>query len=195
MTTNQEQIERRTTTLLVALSARHPETAHHSARVNLLSLQLGRALQLTSDELQALKFGSLLHDIGKLATPDAVLNKPGRLDAQEWEAIRRHPGAGAAILRSLHFPENIAAIVEQHHERHDGTGYPFALPWERISLYAQIVAVTDTYDAITRDRAYRRGECHEVALHEIATWSGKQFNPAIVDAFLQLHRPEHARAA
>lgn len=195
MRSHQEQIalERNTTTLLTALSARHAGTGAHSVRVKQLSLDLGRALELPSDQLQDLKFGSLLHDIGKLATPDAVLNKPGRLDQDEWDQIRRHPSQGAAILRSLNFPETIAKIVEEHHERFDGLGYPFALPWHRLSTNSQIVAVTDTYDAITCDRAYRKGESPAVALHEIASSSGSQFNPAVVDAFLQLHRA--ARAA
>jgi len=189
MKPNSDELEFATTTLLVALSARHPETALHSARVNLLSLDLGRALELPGDQLEALKFGSLLHDIGKLSTPDAVLNKPGRLDDQDWNAIRRHPFDGASLLRSLNFPETIASIVEQHHERHDGTGYPFALPWHMISTNASIVAVADTFDAITADRCYRPGAAPAVALHEIASWSGKQFNPTVVDAFVQLHRP------
>ncbi len=189
MIIDQEQIERATNTLLLALYARHADTADHCGRVYELSLQLGRELQLTSEELESLKFGALLHDIGKLSTPDAVLTKPGPLDDREWEAIKRHPADGAAILRSLHFPGNIVAIVERHHERPDGFGYPFGLKSDEIPITARVVAVTDTYDAITSDRCYRRGECHEVALHEIASCSDKQFDPCVVAAFIELGRP------
>ena len=184
----QEQIEFSTTTLLLALSARNLETGDHCPRVNRLALQLGRALQLRADDLYALKFGSLLHDIGKLRTRDAVLCKPAKLNSDEWEEMRRHPVDGATILRSLNFPESICLIVEQHHEWIDGTGYPFGLKENEISFGARVFAVADTFDAITRDRCYRQGAAVAVALHEISSWSGTQFDPKVVDVLITLSR-------
>jgi putative nucleotidyltransferase with HDIG domain len=192
-----EQLEFGTTSLLCALAARNLETGDHCPRVNRLALQLGRALQLPQEELVALKFGSLLHDIGKLRVPDAVLCKPDKLTADEWEIMRRHPFDGATILRSLNFPEDVCLIVEQHHEWFDGSGYPYGLKDNQISRPARVFAVADTFDAITRDRCYRSGASIAVALHEINSWRDKQFDPYVVDALLRLPLTEdqHKRAA
>ena len=190
MTPTQEQLEFATTALLMALSQRNLETGDHCPRVNRLALQLGRALQLTGDQLNDLKFGSLLHDIGKIRTRDAVLCKPAQLTDQEWEEMRRHPFDGATMLRSLGFPEPVCLIVEQHHEWFDGSGYPFGLKGHQISLPARVFSVADTYDAITRDRCYRKGAAAAVALHEISSWAGTQFDPKVVEALIKLERSE-----
>lgn len=194
MTPTPGELEFAATALLLALSARNLETGDHCPRVARLALELGRTLQLTGDDLYALHLGSLLHDIGKLQTPDAVLCKPDKLDADEWQIMRRHPTAGAAMLRAANFPEAACLVVEQHHERFDGQGYPFNLQRQQISLNARIFAVADTFDAITADRCYRAGAAPAVALHEIQSWSGKQFDPEIVDAFLALHLPTRQSA-
>ncbi len=186
MTPTQEQLEFGTTALLIALSARNLETGDHCPRVNRLALLLGRALQLSGDELNALKFGSLLHDIGKLRTPDAILCKPAKLTDPQWEVMRRHPLDGGTMLRALDFPEPVCLIVEQHHESFDGSGYPFGLAGHQISLGARVFSVADTYDAITRDRCYRKGAASAVALHEISSWAGSQFDPKVVEALIKL---------
>jgi HD-GYP domain-containing protein (c-di-GMP phosphodiesterase class II) len=132
--------------------------------------------------------GFLLHDVGKLAVPDAVLNKPGPLDADEWELMRRHPEKGAKILSTIPFLDRALDIVRHHHERWDGTGYPAGLPGDEIPLWARIFAVVDTVDAITSDRPYRQGRPLEVALEELRAGSGSQFDPGCVDAFMRLDR-------
>lgn len=180
------ELEFGTTSLLIALAARNLETGDHCPRVNRLALQLGRVLRLPSADLYALKFGSLLHDIGKLKTPDAILRKPGQLTATEWATMRQHASDGANILRALNFPETVCLIVEQHHEWFDGTGYPYQLAGPEITFSARIFAVADAYDAIVSDRCYRKGEPRAVALHEINQWRGSQFDPVVVDALINL---------
>lgn len=181
-----EQLEFATTSLLMALSARDLETGGHAKRVQDLALNLGRALQLDQEALYALKFGAALHDLGKLNTPDLVLRKPTRLNELEWETMRRHPLDGAHMLRALNFPETTCLVLEQHHERFDGQGYPFKLCGNEISLPARVFAVADTFDAITSNRCYRPGNSKEVAFHEIASYSNTQFDPNVVNALLNL---------
>src|SRR6266498_3003831 len=122
MIPTQEQLEFATTALLVALATRNLETGGHAKRVATIALDLGRAMNLPAEKLYALKFGALLHDLGKLQTPDAVLCKPGRLTPEEWATMREHPITGSNMLRALNFPEPVCLILEQHHERYDGEG-------------------------------------------------------------------------
>jgi putative nucleotidyltransferase with HDIG domain len=183
-----DQLEFATTCMLLALSARDIETACHSRRVQQLSLQLGRALQLSATDLYGLKFGAALHDVGKLATPDQILNKPARLSPEEWEVMRRHPLDGANLLRAAGFPELSCLVLEQHHEAFDGSGYPYQLKGNEISVAARVFAVADTFDAITKDRPYRKGQSSKVALDEISDFSGSQFDPQVVNALLTLHQ-------
>lgn len=186
MKPTQEQLEFGTTSLLMALAQRNLETGDHCPRVNRLALSLGRKLKMSGDDLNTLKFGSLLHDIGKIRTRDAVLCKPAPLSPDEWTEMRRHPIDGAIMLRALDFPESICLVVEQHHEWFNGSGYPFNLAAGQISFAARVFSVADTYDAITRDRCYRKGAAAETALHEISSWSGTQFDPDVVEALLLL---------
>lgn len=184
-----ERLEQeRATMLILALSQRSPETAEHSLRVASFALSIGREMGLSDAQLCSLWLGALLHDVGKIAVPDAVLHKRERLTPGEWVCLREHPWRGANLIEVAGFSASACAAVGQHHERWDGTGYPHGLKGEAISLEARIVAVADTYDAITRDRCYRRGECHEVALNEIVGWAGIQFDPAVVEVFLQIPR-------
>jgi response regulator RpfG family c-di-GMP phosphodiesterase len=169
--------------LTAALDKRDSETSGHSERVVTYSLRLGRELGLDAESLRSLEFGSLLHDIGKIGVPDAILRKPSRLTASEWAEMRRHPAHGQQILRGIEFLEGAARVVAQHHERWDGAGYPLGLRGEEIDPNARIFAVADAFDAITSDRVYRRGRPYEAAAAEIEAWAGRQFDPRVVEAF------------
>jgi HD-GYP domain-containing protein (c-di-GMP phosphodiesterase class II) len=169
--------------LIKALEARDAETHGHSERVVSFSLRLGRELRLDTEQMRSLEFGSLLHDIGKIGVPDAILRKPSPLTEDEWREMRRHPSHGQQILRGIEFLEGAARVVAQHHERFDGTGYPLGLRGEEIDLNARIFAVADAFDAITSDRVYRKGRAYEAALAELVEWAGRQFDPRVVEAF------------
>ena len=169
--------------LTAALEARDAETHGHSERVVTFSLRLGREYGLTSAEMKALEFGSLLHDIGKIGVPDAILRKPAKLTEEEWERMREHPFHGQQILRGIKFLNGAARVVAQHHEKWDGSGYPLGLKGEDIDVCARIFSVADAFDAITSDRVYRKGRSYEVALAELDEWAGRQFDPKIVEAF------------
>jgi putative nucleotidyltransferase with HDIG domain len=188
MKPTQEQLEFGIETLLFTLAVHNPDTAWHSKRVSRIALDLGRALKLKPEQLYALKLGSLLHDLGKLQTPKEVLSKTSDLDPEEWEVMRRHPANGANMLRLLGFPEAICLMVEQHHERYDGKGYPFGLRGRKIKLESQIIAIADTFDAITSDRSYRSGQSAAIAVDEIRSGSGKQFDSKVTAVFVNLHR-------
>jgi response regulator RpfG family c-di-GMP phosphodiesterase len=169
--------------LTAALETRDAETHGHSERVVTFSLRLGREYGLTKEQLVALEFGSLLHDIGKIGVPDSILRKPAQLSESEWVSMREHPLHGQAILREIEFLEGAARVVAQHHEKWDGSGYPLGLAGEAIDLNARIFAVADAFDAITSDRVYRAGKSYEEALAELERWAGRQFDPKVVEAF------------
>ncbi len=169
--------------LTAALETRDAETHGHSERVVTFSLRLGREYGLSSAEMKALEFGSLLHDIGKIGVPDAILRKPAKLTDEEWERMREHPLHGQQILRGIKFLDGAARVVAQHHEKWDGSGYPLGLKAEEIDVCARIFSVADAFDAITSDRVYRKGRDYEVALAELDEWAGRQFDPKIVEAF------------
>ncbi|HLL13574.1 MAG TPA: HD domain-containing phosphohydrolase [Pyrinomonadaceae bacterium] len=176
--------------LAAALETRDRETHGHSERVVSFSLRLGRELNLTGENLRSLEFGALLHDIGKIGVPDAILHKPAQLCAEEWVNMRRHPLHGQQILRGIEFLEGAARVVGQHHEKWDGTGYPLGLRAEEIDLNARIFAVADAFDAITSDRVYRAGRSYEVAVAELERHAGRQFDPEVVAAFQRVPREE-----
>jgi HD-GYP domain-containing protein (c-di-GMP phosphodiesterase class II) len=136
--------------------------------------------------MPSLEQAALLHDIGKIAVSDAILLKPGKLNAEEWVDMRKHPIAGDEILRRVPFLRPASAIVRHHHERFDGTGYPDALKGAQIPLGARLFAVADTLDAMTSDRLYRQAPGWEAARNEIRLYSGKQFDPQIVELFLKV---------
>lgn len=172
--------------LVAALDAREQETSDHSQRVVRFALAIATQLGLSSPDLEEVGRGALLHDIGKIGVSDAVLLKPGTLTPHEWTQMRRHPEIGATILSSIPFLSTAAEIVLSHQERWDGNGYPRRLKGEDIPLGARIFAVADTLDAIVSDRPYRRGVSFEAARAEIARCSGTQFDPQVVQAFLEL---------
>lgn len=169
--------------LTSALETRDAETHGHSERVVNFSLRLGRELGLNAEQMRSLEFGSLLHDIGKIGVPDAILRKPAALTPEEWERMREHPVHGRKILRGIEFLEGASRVVAQHHEKWDGSGYPLGLRGEEIDLNARIFAVADAFDAMTSDRVYRKGRSYEVAAAELNDFSGTQFDPLVVDAF------------
>jgi putative two-component system response regulator len=176
--------------LTAALETRDAETHGHSERVVTFSLRLGRELGLDKAQMTALEFGSLLHDIGKIGVPDAILRKPAKLDEEEWIRMREHPLHGQQILREIEFLEGAARVVAQHHERWDGSGYPFGLRGEEIDLNARIFSVADAFDAMISDRVYRRGRSYEAAAEELDSWSGRQFDPQVVAAFHRVPRED-----
>ncbi|SRR6266699_393642 len=169
--------------LTSALETRDSETHGHSERVVTYSLRLGREYGLDSELMKALEFGSLLHDIGKIGVPDAILRKPAKLTDEEWVRMREHPIHGQQILRGIEFLAGPSRVVAQHHEKWDGSGYPLGLRGEDIDICARIFAVADAFDAITSDRVYRKGKSYEAATEELDEWAGKQFDAQVVAAF------------
>lgn len=171
----------------LALEYRDVETAGHTDRVVQMSAELGRAMGLDADALRDLRWGAYLHDVGKIATPDDVLLKRGPLSADEREVMNGHALVGREFAERLGFlPPEVLDVVEHHHERWDGRGYPAALAGRRIPLAARIFAVCDVYDALTSERPYKRAWTHEQATAELAAQSGAQFDPEAVAAFLRL---------
>jgi len=169
--------------LTAALETRDAETHGHSERVVTFSLRLGQEYGLNAQEMKALEFGSLLHDIGKIGVPDAILRKPGKLTDEEWERMREHPLHGQQILRGIKFLEGAGKVVAQHHEKWDGSGYPLGLKAEEIDICARIFAVADAFDAITSNRVYRKAQSYEAAARELDDWADRQFDPKVVEAF------------
>jgi putative nucleotidyltransferase with HDIG domain len=168
--------------LALALDARDPYTAGHSERVSAVSVAIGRQMELPSDQVEILRLGALLHDIGKIGISDAVLRKPGPLTPEEFELIEEHPSVGARILRSVQFLAPHLPIVELHHERPDGQGYPHRLRGEEIPMLARIAHVADAFDAMTSARAYRPARGAAEALRELWRCAGTQFDAEVVRA-------------
>lgn len=169
-----------------ALDLRDAETEGHSRRVTAYTVALARRMGLGSDELRTIARGAFLHDIGKIATPDAILLKPGKLDANETEIMRQHCARGYEMVRKIPFLREAAEIVYAHQESFDGTGYPRGLRGEQIPLGARIFSIADTLDAMTSDRPYRPSMTFTEARDEIARCSGTQFDPPIVETFLRM---------
>ncbi|MDE3103569.1 MAG: response regulator [Acidobacteriota bacterium] len=172
--------------MAVALDMRDEETEGHSKRVTAYTIQLGRELGLNSTQLRTIARGAFLHDIGKIAIPDAILLKPGRLNEEEMAVMRQHCERGFQIVSKIEFLQEARDIVLSHHERFDGKGYPRGLSGQSIPLGARLFAIADTMDAMTSDRPYRKGTSFEAARDEILKCSGGQFDPALVDLFLQI---------
>lgn len=168
-----------------ALEYRDFETHGHTDRVTALTAHFAGWLGAGPDEIMGLIWGAYLHDLGKLSVPDGVLLKPGPLTAAEFDTVRQHAATGAEMVRDVPFlPEATHAIVRHHHEHWDGSGYPDGLAGKQIPLPARLFALVDVYDALTSERVYRRAWPHERALEEIRCLAGKQFDPALVEAFI-----------
>ncbi len=171
-----------------AIDANSPWTAGHSERVTRAAIAIGRRLQLPPAQLQVLERGGLLHDIGKIAVPPAILDKPGALNDDEWQLMRRHPVVGCEILAPIPAFHDAMPIVRSHHERMDGSGYPDGLRGEAIPLLARVLAVADVFDAVVGNRPYRTGMTMVEATALIRNGSGTHFDPAVVTAFLEAVR-------
>lgn len=170
--------------LAAALDARDNYTLGHSARVARLSLLIGHRLGLSTEELKELEMACFLHDIGKIHVPDVIINKPTPLNQQEVRTIKQHPEQGADILQLAESLQKYIPVVMHHHEWYNGKGYPHGLKGEEIHIFAQIVAIADTYDAMTSSRPYRKGCSRDEATVEIMKFRGTQFNPELTDIFL-----------
>jgi putative nucleotidyltransferase with HDIG domain len=170
--------------LAEALLERDRYTGEHSESVVGLVERVARGLGLSDSEVDTVKAAALLHDIGKVAMPDDVLNKPGPLDEDEWSVMREHPVIGERILRAIPGMGPIARIVRHEHERFDGGGYPDALAGQEIPIGARIILACDAYHAMTSDRPYRRAMPHADAIHELASCAGTQFDPAVTEVLI-----------
>jgi hypothetical protein len=169
-----------------ALDTRDEETEEHSQRVRRYTELVARRLHISEAELNDISYGAVLHDIGKIGVPDAILLKPGKLTDDERTMIRKHPEIGYHMIAHIPFLARAALVVLHHHESYDGTGYPRGLTSEQIPLGARMFAIADTFDAMTSDRPYRRGLPIEDACEEIKRCRGTQFDPKLVDIFLSI---------
>lgn len=174
------------TALLVALDKRDNETQGHSVRVVEYTSRLAIELGVTEPDLTHIRRGAMLHDVGKIGIPDAILRKPAKLDPDEWNIMRRHSALGYEMLRDIPFLKVPSEIVLSHQEKYDGSGYPRGLKGEEIPLGARIFAVGDTLDAMTSDRPYRKAMSYERARQEVIDFCGTQFDPQVVEAFLRI---------
>ena len=168
------------------LEAKDPYTREHSKTVSEYALKIAQELGLSDDEQEVMRETALLHDIGKVGIAEAILNKPGKLNPQEWAEIKRHAQIGDEFLEPLKVLHIEQSMVRHHHERYDGKGYPDHLKGEQIPLYARILALADAYEAMTSERPYRRALNPIEALSELERCSGTQFDPKIVAAFVRI---------
>ena len=178
--------------LNATVDAKDPYTAGHSARVQRIALAVAEELGVPAQRLDAVRFGGLFHDIGKIAVPDSVLTKPGALDDEEFAVVKRHPADGAEIVSHFSRLREAVPLIRHHHERWDGTGYPDCLAGEEIPLEACVVGLADAWDAMTTDRPYRGALTVEQAAGEVRAGRGTQFSPAVVDAFFAAFRRQPA---
>ena len=172
--------------LAKAMDARDAYTADHSARLAEWAVATAKKLGCTAEEIEAVRWAALLHDIGKIGVPDRILQKPGPLTDEEWAMMKRHPEIGAEIVAPVKKLARVAPIIRAHHERWDGKGYPQGLKGEEIPLPARILAVVDAYGAMIDDRVYRKGREHREVVEELRRCAGTQFDPQVVEAFLQV---------
>lgn len=171
--------------LAIAIDAKDQTTHGHVRRTQIYASEMGKLLKVGGKEVQALFAGALLHDIGKLAVPEYILNKPGKLTEAEFAKMKIHPTVGGDILRRVNFPYPVEDIVRYHHEKWDGSGYPKGLKGEAIPLVARIISVVDFYDATRCDRPYRKGMKREDSLALLRSMAGNAFDPSVVDKFIE----------
>lgn len=172
--------------MILALDLRERETGHHSYRVTEYALNLGRHLALDESQLSVIAKGALLHDIGKIGVPDNILLKPDSLTDEEWHLMKQHAQLGYELLNKIEFLEESSLIVYTHHERYDGNGYPQGLAGDEIPLGARIFSVVDAFDAMTSKRVYKKAMPFEEAVERIRESSGTQFDPVVVDTFVNV---------
>ena len=181
-----EEAIQATTMLAKTVELKDGHTEEHCERLAKIALAIGKRLALTEERLEQLRYGALLHDVGKLGIEDDILGKPGRLTLAEWAEVRKHPTIGKEIVEKINGLGLVARIVEEHHERVDGKGYPKGLKGDEILLEARIVAVADAYDAMRSDRPYRGALSREEAIKELKKNAGSQFDSLVVKAFLEV---------
>jgi putative nucleotidyltransferase with HDIG domain len=182
------------TALMSALDARDRETEGHSMRVSRVTCKLGEMLGLNNEQLKALERGALLHDIGKIGISDTILHKPGKLTENEWTVMRTHPDIGAHIVDRIPFLQDCMPVVHYHHERWDGSGYPFGLKGQAIPLHARIFAVADVFDALTSRRSYRKRSTPAEAIAYLREQASVLFDPEVVEALATLPYAEFVEA-
>jgi len=174
--------------LVQAIETRDPCTKGHSLQVANIAVELTKIFGNSERELELIRYAGLLHDVGKIAVPETILNKPFSLNEEEWKVMKRHPVISAEIVRPIKDLGEIAKWILYHHERWDGSGYPEGLKGREIPFFSRILAICDTYSAMVSDRPYRKGLTDESAREEIKKFSGKQFDPEIVEIFLTLSK-------
>jgi len=167
--------------LIRAIEANDPYTCGHSLRVSIYAESIARELALPQSKIDLIKSAAMLHDIGKIGIDKNILNKPGKLEKEEFEIIKGHPNIGATIISDLSYLANISDMIKHHHERNDGKGYPDGLTHDNIPLETSILTIADSFDAMTTNRPYRNSLDLEAALNEIKDNAGSQFNPDIVN--------------
>ena len=178
-------LDERVRALAAAVDAKDPYTRGHSDGVATYALRIGNALGFSPEQMIALEMAAYLHDIGKIGISEDILLKPGKLTDAEMSQMRHHPLIGANILKPVAFPWPIAPIVRHHHEHYDGAGYPAGLRTEEIPILARVLTVADSFEAMVADRPYRRGRSQQEAMLELRRCSGTQFDPRIVQVFLE----------
>lgn len=168
-----------------AIEAKDPYTKGHCGRVASYSLNLGKTIGLRPEQMEVLEYGALLHDIGKIGVHGSILNKPEKLNEDEYKHIRTHPGTGNHILRDIDMFKEVKTLVRQHHERHDGKGYPDGLDGSQLNILSRIIIIADAYDAMTSDRPYRKGIPQKRAISILRENRGTQFDPELLDIFIK----------
>ncbi|MDH7601059.1 MAG: response regulator [Armatimonadota bacterium] len=168
--------------IAAGIDSRSRYTGRHSAHMAEICLQIGQELQLSPERMATLELAAHIHDVGKLTTPESVLDKPGKLTPEEWQEVSQHPSTGAELLAEIDELAEVAAVIRHHHERYDGTGYPDGLRGEGIPFLSRILAVADALEAMTSDRPYRPAISWSAAVEELQRHSGTQFDPVVVDA-------------
>ncbi len=178
------------TSVVDKVEERDPYTYKHNERVAKYSIKIAKKLALSNSYLERLYISAILHDIGKINIPFEILNKPAKLTNEEFALIKKHPEDGAQMVKELYYDDTIATIIEQHHERLNGVGYPKGLVGDEILLEARIIAVSDTFDAMTEDRAYRNAFTPEYAVEELQRLSPSQYDPEVVNALIEVLQEE-----
>jgi HD-GYP domain-containing protein (c-di-GMP phosphodiesterase class II) len=181
--------------LTAAIDAKSHWTSGHSRRVTSYALDIGQQMDLDDKSMFTLKTSGLLHDVGKIGVPDVILEKPGKLTDDEFEAIKQHTVQGFQIIEPVRHLKPMLSGIRNHHERYDGKGYPDGLSGEDIPFLARILAVADAFDAMTSDRPYRPGMEEEKALHILADDDGRQWDVDVVDAFMRTRDPKLSKVS
>ena len=169
-----------------ALESRDPQRRGHSARVFAYAMPMATAMELTQAQIGATQIAARLHDLGRIIIPDGVINHAGPLTDTQWETVRRHPEAGANLLKPLDFFGEVCQIIRAHHESYDGTGYPDLKAGEEIPLIARVIAVADAFEAMTSPRPHRQAMAVDDAIEQVRRLAGQQFDPQVVDALVNI---------